>query len=286
VSPSKEYWASIAQVLPVIAVGIVLEVRAITASWTRETARWYKAIQASIWSITLIALAYGENASVKALRGVEASTWWPTAIEAAISAGLGILVISPAMEIFLRGYAESVAGLLAWLPMRPLTFWRLDRRALSLIRQRGRLLGHKHHLLYLALALARERDAEYLKQMQALGEAQNANLSSQQLTELRRDRDRLSAWREGFIEDRAQLEHMVFAARSEKQRYRESRDDYMQKRKEWRGRFREGRAEVKSDLIEFFSNFSVATSDVSPARMTTSAPPTETSTTPARGEAD
>jgi hypothetical protein len=134
--PNSNYWATVAQVLPVLALAVVVEARAIHQRWTPDTPKWLRFTQALIWAATLLILAFGESAALRALRGVPVWPWWTLLLEYAISAAISLLVLAPALELLTKGYAEAIARMMTggWLPRFRLAL--MERREL---RQHRRL---------------------------------------------------------------------------------------------------------------------------------------------------
>jgi hypothetical protein len=86
--PNANYWATVAQVLPVLALALVVEARAIHQRWTPATPKWLRFTQALIWAVTLVVLALGESAALRALRGVPVWPWWALLMENAVGAAI------------------------------------------------------------------------------------------------------------------------------------------------------------------------------------------------------
>lgn len=129
-----EYWAAISQIVPVIALAVVLEARGITSGWTKETPRIPRVTLSMAWAVLLLALAATESAALNALRGEPGESWWPTVAEYAIAAGLGILVLGPVTEFLIRGNAETAARLFTTHPIARFGIWRMHRRNLRMLR--------------------------------------------------------------------------------------------------------------------------------------------------------
>ncbi len=131
----SDYWATIAEVIPVIAFAIVLEARAITLSWREsKVPRAVRAIQSLFWGSILIVFAFTETSALQAVRGTEPPAWLPVLTEFAISGGMGILVLSPAIEVMVRANPEGTARILTVYPIARARLWYLDRRVLRSIR--------------------------------------------------------------------------------------------------------------------------------------------------------
>ena len=118
--PDSDYWATVAQVLPVFALAVVVEARAISQRWTSETSKLFRYALSATWAVTLAVLAFGELAALRALRGEQVSAWWALLMENAVAVAISVLVTAPAVDFLVKGYAEGFARLATggW-------FWRL-----------------------------------------------------------------------------------------------------------------------------------------------------------------
>lgn len=121
-----------AQVLPLVALGVVVETRAISASWTPATPRGLRVVQSTMWAAILIATAFGESQALAGARGDSPAHWWVDACEGAVSWGLAVLVVSPALELLVKGNAETFATALTWHPFRQIHIWWLKRSSQKL----------------------------------------------------------------------------------------------------------------------------------------------------------
>jgi hypothetical protein len=55
-----DYWAALAQVIPVLALALVIEARVVTGRWTVATPRRVRFTLATIWAVTLSMMTCGE----------------------------------------------------------------------------------------------------------------------------------------------------------------------------------------------------------------------------------
>ncbi|MFG2037529.1 hypothetical protein [Dactylosporangium sp. NPDC048998] len=106
-----DYWSTSAQTMPVIALAIVVEARAVMARWTPGENRWYKAFQGLIWSVPLLGYAFAVPACFRALAGRAVWQGWDEVIDFSISAGLSALLFSAFAEFVLRSYARAFVTL-------------------------------------------------------------------------------------------------------------------------------------------------------------------------------
>jgi hypothetical protein len=103
---SGEFWPVTAQVIPVLALATVLEARAIIQKWTKEIPRWLRFAWGVTWTTPLILLAVTELFAFRELAGDWASTSaWVAVAQLAIGLSLAVLVLTPALDLFLRSNA-------------------------------------------------------------------------------------------------------------------------------------------------------------------------------------
>ena len=103
---SGEFWPVTAQVIPVLALATVLEARAIIQKWPKETPRILGSILGATWTVSLILLALTEFFAFLELADRRASTGaWVNLAQVAIALSLSVLVVNPALDLFLRSNA-------------------------------------------------------------------------------------------------------------------------------------------------------------------------------------
>ncbi len=136
-APPLEFWATSAQTLPILALAVVVEARAIAANWIPGEHRWLKRIQVLLWGMSLGFSAIAENVCFNALAGQRVWAGWEFLIRSVVSFSLSILVLNPALEFVVRGYAGPVARLWTWFVTMPLSV-RLQVFRLVTIRRFGR----------------------------------------------------------------------------------------------------------------------------------------------------
>ena len=113
----SDYWAALAQVIPLLALALVVVARDATKQWNVETPRGLRFTLTTIWAATLIILTFGELRAFRVLRGGVVSPLWPLLTELAIASGLGLLILWPVVEFAVKGNAEGIARVLtsAWV---------------------------------------------------------------------------------------------------------------------------------------------------------------------------
>ena len=122
-----EYWATMAQVMPIVALAVVVEARALSSRWEPAWPAWLLISQSLIWASTLLTLGIGEFLAFSALRGSDVADWLPAALDAVVWYALSILIVGPALEFLAKGNAGPLAYL--FTRHRILRFKWLVRRA-------------------------------------------------------------------------------------------------------------------------------------------------------------
>lgn len=127
-APDPNYWATLAQVIPVFALALVLEARAIAARWDISTPTSLKAVQAIAWAVALVVLAFGESVALRALRGETPKSYWIPLAEGAISWCIGLLIIGPVLQLLVKSFANPLSHALTFGPVSRIRSWRIGRR--------------------------------------------------------------------------------------------------------------------------------------------------------------
>ncbi|WP_328333053.1 hypothetical protein OHA70_15570 [Kribbella sp. NBC_00382] len=109
--PPSDFWATSAQTMPVLALAIVVEARAIMQNWVPGEDRGIKRLQGFLWGASLLIYAFSEPACFRALAGREVWSGWPDVIEQGIYLGMTTLVVAPAIEFLVRSNARGFARL-------------------------------------------------------------------------------------------------------------------------------------------------------------------------------
>lgn len=136
VSDTSAYWASIAQLVAVLLLACIIEVRATMRGW-RELPRWLRWLQGSMYLTYLGGAAFVLNAAVFGSRpDTVEPPYLRRVAEIAISGMIGILIAMPFVTIAVRTFPEVLARIAIWEP------WHRARIAVSarkIARLRGRL---------------------------------------------------------------------------------------------------------------------------------------------------
>lgn len=113
------FWTAVATVLPVIALATIVEARTISARWRDlDIAHWYIYIQTLLWAFVLVGGVFAEGWALGALGGAPQAEWKTTLAKYAVSGGLGIMVLSPTLELVLSGWAGPISSVLTIHPLR------------------------------------------------------------------------------------------------------------------------------------------------------------------------
>lgn len=128
-SPDLEsYWATMAQVLVVVALAVVVEARAIIAGWGLRSASKLRWLQCLVWAGILGWITFTLPRVVEATRpGAVVADSLDTQCQYLLSAALGVVVLGPATELFARGSAWQVAGIVNTTPRLRWRLYRLEK---------------------------------------------------------------------------------------------------------------------------------------------------------------
>ncbi len=120
--------------MPVLALAIVVEARAVSAKWVPGEYQVVKSIQGLTWAAPLVLYTFAIPACFKVLAGNKVSAWWPSVISFAIQLGVSSLILNPAVELLVRSHARFVARLLGAASLRGV------RRSMASVRRNTRRL--------------------------------------------------------------------------------------------------------------------------------------------------
>jgi hypothetical protein len=128
-----------AQVIPVVALAVIVEARALSSHWEAATPDWLRISQSTIWATSLLALVLGEWLTFGALRGRDVVDWLPTALAVVVGLAFSNLITGPALELFAKGNAGPLSYLLTRHPILrfKLRGARRAARNLAVVTQQG-----------------------------------------------------------------------------------------------------------------------------------------------------
>lgn len=139
-SPSTDYWATVAQVIPVFALAIVVEARVI--KWN-ELPRGVRTFNILVLVGLSVAMAFTENSALSGVRGEPLGQASVSLAEVTISVSLSFVILNPVFAFLPRGLAESFATAFTSYPGRRLHVailrFKIERQVDSLASLRARL---------------------------------------------------------------------------------------------------------------------------------------------------
>ena len=135
--PPAEYWVTVGTTLPILALALVVEARSLVSTWTLRTPRALRAVQTLLWLLPLVAATVSEVEVLRMLRVPTGSSWAWRLCDGTIIFSFSVLVISPAIDLAVRGYAEFIARIIAARPFQ-LTKIRRAGRSMEKEQRAGR----------------------------------------------------------------------------------------------------------------------------------------------------
>lgn len=106
-----------------------------SARWTSGTPRRIRLIQATMWCLILLALIASESIALSALQGGTVASFGIVFTEQSIVYSLGALILFPAFDFLLAGYAELIAKAATSYPLLRLQNAHWKRRARRVVRE-------------------------------------------------------------------------------------------------------------------------------------------------------
>lgn len=110
VGDASQYWTTAAQVMPVLALAIVVEARATIQGWNKGVPRAVKAIQGILWCAPLTIFWWAEAQAFSELAGTSVPHYWITITQMAIGASLSALLLTPMIGLLAATNARLLAG--------------------------------------------------------------------------------------------------------------------------------------------------------------------------------
>jgi hypothetical protein len=105
----SEFWPTAAQVMPVLALAIIVEARATINRWSDRIPVWLRFIQGALWVSPLILFVYLEPVAFRVIAGQENPASSVNTAIFAITLSLSVLIAAPALELLIRSNAKIVA---------------------------------------------------------------------------------------------------------------------------------------------------------------------------------
>lgn len=155
------FWATVATVIPVLALAVVLEFRAYGARWY-DKPRWERALQATLLSGFFIAATVVENGAMAALVSDDPSeshpAWLSQLALGTVSYGIGLLILVPAIELLARLATPMLVAVRTAHPGLTFRVWLIYLKSRAERRRYARLLQKANAME--ATARAEFADAE------------------------------------------------------------------------------------------------------------------------------
>src|SRR5215217_811672 len=120
VTVARDFWATSAQTLPVLALAQVVEARSIMARWGPGKWSLLQRFQVTFWTLPMIAYAYCIPLCFRALLGEEVADYNAVIVSQSVTAGISILVGSPILEFFLAANARALGRVVTVRPFQRL----------------------------------------------------------------------------------------------------------------------------------------------------------------------
>lgn len=197
------YWATMAQILVVVALAIVVEARALMASWDEDLPDYARRIQVALWSGSLACIAFLLPKIVSATRTHSTTAaWLAPAADMVLSLSSGIVVGAPALDFFARAFASPIAGVITLKPIEKIEMWKLRRQIQARLKSRNNVLQlHERKLRDLAVdrAVVRKRRARAEERLDQSG------LSEDRAAALQRYIGQCDQWLEAVAEGEEKL---------------------------------------------------------------------------------
>ena len=123
---NSDFWSTSAQTMPVLALAIVVEARAVMSKWQSKENRLLHGVLGFGWAIPLILYGLSIPQCLLALSGRKVWDGWVQVIAYSVEAGVAVLILAPASQLLVRAnsrpaaYAASVVSVGKWVGMRRL----------------------------------------------------------------------------------------------------------------------------------------------------------------------
>ncbi|WP_354242729.1 hypothetical protein [Agromyces sp. PvR057] len=123
---SRAYWSAVAQIIPIIALAIVIETRVLVARWRRKKFRKHRASRwflAGAYGIVVISLPFAAMTAIINTSVSTTSRWEGFFVLLWVVAGLFLVAYIPAWQLItvaLYDLAQSVGDRVPWSKMRRL----------------------------------------------------------------------------------------------------------------------------------------------------------------------
>jgi hypothetical protein len=143
---SDQFWPTTALVIPVLALALVVEVRATIARWKEGFPRWLRSVQGILWVYVLALFAIVEYIAFEDLANNNlTSSAWAQAARISITQSIITLIVTPALEVLTRSNARIIGEAISRLVATPWQ-WRIVK-AYFQVRKSERQLDNRRERL-------------------------------------------------------------------------------------------------------------------------------------------
>jgi hypothetical protein len=229
---TPEFWPAVAQVAPVLALALTIEARFLITRAGKSSGGWFERRWLPlVMTLALIGLAWTELTALQVLSGSSAGSQSDEWVIGWISLSLGLLVINPALDLFVAANADVLVKFLGRSPLLRLRIKlirgqtkRLIRKTLEAQSEGENLLARNHALerrirdMHHAIRAERDRteDAEKIETIDAfLAEFESDGLPYRSDDELEAE----------MVEYREEMEATRARAKETRDGWRESSDN-------------------------------------------------------------
>lgn len=168
-TPVEAFWPTVAQVVPVLGLGVVLEARTSSSKWSLDTPTTLRLLDSLMWGTPLILFAFSEGVALTALYGEPVSSVWATLTVGAITISMSLLILNPALSVLVKSASRPISRLFVmhpiwWLRYRRLLFVgnRLRRTVRKERTAMGEQLDNFQRLIYEEQELLRTLQAQII----------------------------------------------------------------------------------------------------------------------------
>jgi hypothetical protein len=134
---SDQFWPVTAQVIPVLALAIIIEARTTMQRWPADFPLWLRRVQGALWIAPLAVFAAVEPLAFNELAGQNESHAWVSTAILGISLSVGALITAPAIGLVFRtnprAFARAFIGLAGIWPSWKIQ--RVSRKNAALLRE-------------------------------------------------------------------------------------------------------------------------------------------------------
>jgi hypothetical protein len=117
---SDQFWPTTALVIPVLALALVVEVRATIARWNEGFPWWLRSVQGILWVAALALFAIVEPIAFENLANNNlTSSAWALAAQISITQSIITIIVAPALEVLTRSNARIIGAAISRLMGTP-----------------------------------------------------------------------------------------------------------------------------------------------------------------------